>query len=151
MIFPTGELGRPSTPSSDISPAYKVCIFLTYILCFNGCWVFSEYHSHEFMLVGLSVIRRKILNNDRSFSSILIFKYISFLSQASATGLLLNLTSTSNNSFWSFESARIASFRDSPSHLAKQSNAMRTTVVVLSHFTIGKCGKYQDDDWDHFV
>ena len=73
------------------------------------------------------------------------------MSQASPTGFLLNRTNTSSNSFWSFGPAWMVSFKDSPSHLAEQSNTMRTLVVVLFNFTIGKCGKYQDGDEDNIL
>ena len=42
----------------------------------------------------------------------------------------------------------MVSFKDSPSHLGKPLNTMRTLVVVLSNFTIGKCGEHQDEDGD---
>ena len=79
---------------------------------------------------------------NRSCSSISIWRYISFMSQATPTGFRRQRTRTLKRSCCNFGPAWIMSFKEIPSHLAAQSNTIRTFVVDLSILTTRKWGKY---------
>ena len=68
-----------------------------------------------------------------------ICKYISLISQTTATAFLLNSRETSNRSFWSFGHACIKSFTDIPSFCAEASNTILVLVVFICSYNWEMC------------